>query len=221
MNFQEPQLQRFQVVIVGRTRMKTGLCIGAICEQTGRRLRLIPPHQHNQPIDCPYQVGQRWQLDCRPKPQPNGPHTEDVWVYAHTPLPNDVALLPFITQNNLIDWKGPIQQTFGGGLQLSPNGKCFFPADTPPRQSTGFWQTESPIIKGMRRGKHHYMCFDFPKLAILPFAGEGTPHIYIPPLSIVRLSLSRLFTATEPQFQGYYLQFSGWIGKWPELSQTA
>ena len=66
------------VLIVSRTQMASGVCIGAIDENSGELVRLHNNRGANLPADAPYQIGDRWNVNIqtswhvRPRP-----HIED------------------------------------------------------------------------------------------------------------------------------------------------
>ncbi len=69
-----------KVVIAARTRMKTGVCVGAMSMEDGRALRLLTRSGGHQPEDAPYEVGFIWEWDLAAKDDPEPPHVEEVRV---------------------------------------------------------------------------------------------------------------------------------------------
>ena len=66
------------VLIVSRTQMSHGVCVGGIVEETNEFIRLHTDTGGNLPTEAPYQIGDRWHMlvesawNARPKP-----HVED------------------------------------------------------------------------------------------------------------------------------------------------
>ena len=83
-----------RVLIVAKTRMGNGACIGGIT-QHGESVRLIPyevdPHDG---ANREYNVGDIWEIDSTPAANITPPHTEDITVKGKRRLG---------TANNLID----------------------------------------------------------------------------------------------------------------------
>lgn len=50
------------VLIVSRTQMANGICVGGINEDTGELIRLHNEKGGNLKSDAPYMVGERWNL---------------------------------------------------------------------------------------------------------------------------------------------------------------
>ena len=66
------------VLIVSRTKMKEGVCVGAIIETTGESIRLHDERGANLAKDAEYQIGQEWEMDVqKPWNSRPEPHLED------------------------------------------------------------------------------------------------------------------------------------------------
>ena len=69
-----------KVVIVAKTRMGSGACVGALTFD-GSSLRLIAADREtNEQFNMDYQVGEVWEIDTRPDPEIITPHIENVVV---------------------------------------------------------------------------------------------------------------------------------------------
>src|SRR5215813_12489824 len=138
-------MERF--VIVSKTRWGTnGACIGGISLQTSRSIRLLNPGGVRPSIDCEFNVGQIWELDCHPIAV-TPPHVEDVVVNSAKRIAQRTNLRDFLLQR-IEPWRGGPDQLYDG-LLTSENQSCFIPRYiTPPRVSTGFWLPDAPLYLG-------------------------------------------------------------------------
>ena len=69
------------VLIVSRTRMNKGVCVGAIIETTREVIRIHDEHGANLTKEAEYQIGERWEVDVQPAWNGrNKPHVEDTQV---------------------------------------------------------------------------------------------------------------------------------------------
>ena len=69
-----------RVLIVAKTRMSSGVCIGGLTRDESKNVRLIPSGRQNHPADTRCDVGQIWDLDFHVSPEVTPPHVEDVIV---------------------------------------------------------------------------------------------------------------------------------------------
>ena len=60
-----------KVVIVGKTKMHGGVCIGAIAIDSLESMRLIPPGQACNPTSTPFAIGDLWDVDIKKRRKSN------------------------------------------------------------------------------------------------------------------------------------------------------
>ncbi len=49
-----------QVLIVAKTKMSAGLCLGGLVLHNQRSVRLLPPADYSHPFDSPINLGEIW-----------------------------------------------------------------------------------------------------------------------------------------------------------------
>jgi hypothetical protein len=87
-----------RVLIVAKTRMANGVCIGGLTREENNNIRLIPPDRRNHPADTRFEVGQVWDLDIHPSPEITPPHVEDVIVTKERYIAQVPNLLEILTE---------------------------------------------------------------------------------------------------------------------------
>lgn len=66
------------ILIVSKTQMKNGVCVGGIDESTCELVRLHNDRGGNLPFDAPYEIGDRWEMTIQPAWNTRPiPHVED------------------------------------------------------------------------------------------------------------------------------------------------
>ena len=69
-----------KVLIVSKTHMNTGVCVGGITFD-GRFVRLLDNNGHNQSDDCPFKINEAYDITFIEKQNPTPPHIEDILAY--------------------------------------------------------------------------------------------------------------------------------------------
>lgn len=71
-----------KVLIVGKTRMGSGICLGGIVLLNDRSVRLLPESGYTHDKNTPFNLGEIWDLKLKelPNNEVAAPHTEDVRV---------------------------------------------------------------------------------------------------------------------------------------------
>ena len=204
-----------KVLIVAKTKMKTGICLGGLVAGSYRSVRLLPAQGYNHPQNKRIHVGEIWDLTLKdmPKGEIAPPHTEDMriiqerYIRAVPPSQLKAVLLkrvksPFVHPSALFD----------GRIQFTPNKRGYVsPADGLPGYSTGFWRFEKALHKGLNNAKPRYIYFDDEANQTLdiPHVGFQEPLEIIPPGALLRFSLSRGYS--DDRKQRRWLQLSGWF----------
>ncbi|MBX2907233.1 MAG: hypothetical protein KF744_14405 [Taibaiella sp.] len=206
-----------QVLIVSKTQMFSGICVGGLQLDNNRSVRLMSPGVHNyQPINTPFNIGEIWEIEFHNHPTIENPHVEDVIVDSSRLIQTNINVGDLILQRNLINYRGAITNVFGGTLKWTKNGSGYIPQNGPfPDRSVGFWISDHDINLHDSHDKHKYgypVSYGYQDLS---YVGLQQPVPYIAAGTIIRVSLSRLFPKPgQPNPHntpyGYYLQLSGW-----------
>ncbi len=199
-----------KVLIVAKTRMNTGLCVGGLVLDSNRSVRLLPLTGHNQPNDTPFAVGQIWDLNLENVEDILAPHTEDVRITKSTFVGNQKNLSAFLPSRVPILPANP-QSLFDGLLRFTGSGSAYISERTGvPAYSTCFWRPDRPITK-IEGPKLRYQIRHPSRTFEISYVGTGLSIDRIPPNTLVRLSLARWW---KPEYvdmeERCYLQLSGW-----------
>lgn len=203
-----------RVVIVGKTNMAHGICVGALIEETAQAVRLIPKGEFCNPRDTPFEVGDVWDLSIKPRAGTTPPHVEDHDILKAGKKVDEIADLGAWLRKNVSPWKGGRDVLFEGTLKFRSNGKAYVPEEGPlPSGSTGFWilpakMTYAPSTwEGKVRPQ--YALHADPQLLIKYVGLTPTPQLpaALTAGTLVRLSLAHTFPADPNKL---FLQLSGW-----------
>lgn len=200
------------VIIVSRTQMANGVCVGAIVESTRELIRVHNERGANLTSDVPYQVGDRWEMNvekawnARPIP-----HTEDKQTTPLRRIENIgvEGIKSFISSNSFGRklTTGSLSETFERKLHLNGNNN-YINRDGVPGFSTQFWIADrdlTHIVKTYNNKETHYYMYGDIRLK---FVGFQEPVSRIPAGTIVRLSLANWWKGQGED--RCYLQLSGW-----------
>jgi hypothetical protein len=203
-------------LIVSRTKMKKGVCVGAIDLENGRFLRLKDEYGGNLLDDAKYQIRQIWSVVYKePYNRRPLPHSEDVIVeksYLQGELNEDITMLDFLITHNISVYKGDIKNIFENKLKMTDSGVCFIGRNNIPTQSVCFYITDKDIklYRYYDKVRYHYKegnnVFDYS----IAYVGFQKPIDIIPKGSLLRMSLSNWFAKSDNDEEKCYLQLSGW-----------
>ncbi|MFO7541099.1 MAG: DNA helicase RecQ [Chloroflexota bacterium] len=203
-----------KVVIVAKTRMGHGACVGAVTFD-GRSLRLYPPDQEkNERFNQEYEVGTVWELTRYELPAALiPPHIETIIVHDKRPLPAIADLTAFIEQQ-MPPKAGDFSVLFDGLTEATPAGALFVAERNGiPPYSTLFWRPDQPLTRDDegKRIRYRYPTADGGRT--LTFVGYQEPLPELPAGTLLRVSMSQWWRPAErPQAElRCYLQLSGWI----------
>lgn len=198
------------VLVVSRTQMANGVCVGAIDENTGELVRLHSDTGANLPIDAPYQIGERWNVNLRTswhfRPIPHIEDKDTVFLS----LINNVGMdgvKQYVKTHDLGNRLvvGDINVTFEGCLHLGGT-KNYINRSKIPGFSTQFWITDKELIHCVCFDKHYYM-YDGCRIK---FVGFQDCIERIPAGTLIRLSLANWWNGDGDGEDRCYLQLSGW-----------
>ena len=198
------------ILIVSKTRMKNGVCVGGIDESTGELIRLHNARGGNLTHDAPYEIGDRWEINVeRAWNVRTIPHIEDKQTVPIRKI-NNVGIKgieSFIRShhmgNRLI--QGSLRDTFEGCLLFFRN-KNFINRNKIPSFSTQFWITDKDLVYCNLLKPHYYSYGDIK----IKFVGFQNPITIIPAGTLIRLSLANWWNGDGSGEDRCYLQLSGW-----------
>lgn len=203
-----------RTLIVSRTHIKGGACVGAITTETLRSLRLLPP-EGLDPREWPhFQVGQLWELAFTPVEDAIPPHLEDV-VLSGALFLGEVEDLPaYLTDTlRILPWTGAPDKLFGGLLRFTATGRGYISHATGvPLASTGFWISDRELFLTFEGTRPHYTYQSGWGTFTLPYVGFEAPLSFLPAGTLLRVSLARWWKPDDrPEAEERcYLQLSGW-----------
>ncbi len=210
-----------RVVIVGKTKMKGGVCVGGLIEATGQSVRLIPKGASCNPSDTDFDVGEVWDLDIKPRAGVSPPHVEDHDILRAGTLAHEIEDLDEWLRENAEPWEGDRTALFAGTLEFRDNGTAYVPtAGELPDCSTGFWvlpnkMVYDPFVKGNGEEVPYYRLVSgnpvkMKYVGLLPVA--QLPRV-LPAGTLVRLSLAHAWPTAprEEDRDKLFLQLSGWF----------
>ena len=204
----------FQVLIVAKTRLKRGFCIGGIA-QNGCSVRLgVPAKDAVANFNCEYSVGDVWLIEEYRLPRNlTPPHTEDMDVLRKKKLRVADRLLDAI-ERLMPPVVGGIDRLFGGAVQCAENGRLYIAAQNVPNYSTLFWRPDRPLqISTSPSGSFRYVYKSDDGDCFLSYVGTAIAKPILPAGILIRLSLARLWRPeiAPEQEPACYLQVSGWF----------
>lgn len=148
-----------KVLIVSKTHMNTGVCVGGITFD-GRFVRLLDNNGHNQSDDCPFKINEAYDITFIEKQNPTPPHIEDILVQSSKyvgRLKDDISMIDFITKRNVNICRGNIDNLFDKALKFTTNGSGYINSSKIPQNSVSFWIADKDLIKSIdSKGKVRY-----------------------------------------------------------------
>lgn len=202
-----------KVLVVAKTRMGSGACIGGISLE-GQSVRLVAANAatHEQ-AGLEYGVGEVWEVNATPAPRLIPPHVENVIVTERRRLGPMTDPIPFI-ERFMPPRAGGIEALYEGLIQTTPAGVLFISARAGiPSFSTMFWRPVEPLARADDAKRIRYR---YPTPAgghTLTFVGFQEPLPAIPAGAIVRVSLAHWWRPeTNPDMEERcFVQLSGWF----------
>ena len=205
-----------RVLIVAKTRMGGGACIGAITEK-GESVRLIPfnadPHDG---ANREYEVGDIWEITAKPETPLIPPHNENIVVHQKQRLhstqdPKDlVSAIELLMPPKI----GHPRVLYEGLLKTTGSGSLYVPAgDAVPPYSTTFWRPDQPLIRDTEGRRIRYRYPTDNGGCTLTFVGFQEPLETIPADMLLRVSLAHRWrpeNAPDTE-ERHYAQLSGWF----------
>ena len=205
-----------RVLIVAKTRMGKGACIGAITEK-GESVRLVPfnadPHDG---ANREYEVGDIWEITGELETSLIPPHNENFVVHKKSRLHTTENTKDLVSAIELLmpPKTGHPRVLYEGLLKTTGSGSLYVPAgDDVPPYSTTFWRTDQPLTRDTeaKRIRYHYPTENGG--CTLTFVGFQEPLATIPAGTLLRVSLAhRWRPKDQPNVEErHYAQISGWF----------
>ena len=209
-----------RVLIVAKTQMKSGVCVGGLLVSSNRNVRLIPEDRQdrrNHPADTQLDVGQVWDMDYYKSTHIDPPHIEDI-IVTDSHYKGKVTSLKSTLIQRITPWNGGLQALFDNNLTININsGKCYISRMGPiPNCSTGYWLPNRQLTLYYQNNTKPYYCINYiykvndntyEKDISIPFVGCSDPIRYISCNVLVRVSLARWWPSGSEE--RCYLQISG------------
>lgn len=202
-----------RVLIVAKTHMKSGVCLGGLTRAQNRGVRLLPPNRPHYPADTQFQVGQVWDMEFHQATGIEPPHVEDV-IVTGAKFVAQVSNIHEILLDRIHPWQGRPEQLYDGLLRVSGGRGYISEYDSIPAMSTGFWIPDQPLNLKYSlehdRIKPNYRFSDAAATLTIPFVGFAEPIKLLPSGTLLRVSLARWFDQDGRTERRCYLQLSGW-----------
>ncbi len=205
-----------RVLIVAKTRMGSGACIGAITEK-GESVRLTPlnadPHDG---ANREYEVGDIWKITGEPETSLIPPHNENFVVHSKDRLYRTEDTRELISAIELLmpPKTGDPRELYEGLLQTTESGSLYLPPGSDvPSYSTMFWRTDQTLTLERELRKLRYRYPTENGGCTLTFVGFQKILETIPAGTLLRVSLAHWW---RPQNTPHvelrcYVQISGWF----------
>ena len=205
-----------RVLIVAKTRMGGGACIGGITE-TGKSVRLIPfnadPHDG---ANREYEVGDIWGITGDPETSLIPPHNENIVVHKKSRLhpAKDTKDLVSAIELLMPPKTGHPRELYDGLLQNTENGRLHIAKQSGiPTHSTTFWRPDMPLTLDIEKQRPRYRYPTENGGCTFTFGGFQEPLDTIPTDTLLRVSLAHWWRPEDrPEVEERcYAQISGWF----------
>jgi ATP-dependent DNA helicase RecQ len=213
-----------EVLIVSKTHMSSAACVGGLVLSNNRYVRLLNPGNYNQPSNTEFEVGDIYDLTFSDRTNIHPPHFEDVIISSKTFVRRVDNMPNILTQRNIIDWNGHINNLFGGLLSWTISGTGYIPfGGQMPVKSVGFWIADKDLIRvSFENNRVRFRYPNGTNYRNISYVGYQDTLAIIPAGTILRVSLSRIFPPENSEIttpRGYYLQLSGWYLNGQQVNQ--
>ena len=207
-----------RVLIVAKTRMGAGACIGAITE-TGKSVRLIPfnadPHDG---ANREYEIGDIWEITAEPVPETEliPPHNENIVVHKKSRIHTAKDSKDLVSAIELLmpPKIGHPRELYDGLLQNTESGRLHIAKQNGiPPYSTTFWRTDQPLTLDIEKQNPRYRYPTENGGCTFTFGGFQEPLETIPADTLLRVSLAHWWRPEDkPEVEKRcYAQISGWF----------
>lgn len=203
-----------RVLIVAKTHMQNGICIGGLTRETNKGVRLLEADGSHQSEDTSLDVGQVWEMEFHPAAPLTPPHVEDVCV-THENLVGQQRDLRTTLLPRVKVWEGGPESLFDGQIVVDGGVAYICHAKGLPVCSTGYWLSDRVLTLIYRRSVKPYYWLDLSaaglqKKLYIRYVGFAIPIVRIPAKTLIRVSLARWWVPDNTDDERCYLQISGW-----------
>ena len=214
-----------RVLIVAKTRMGRGACIGAITEK-GESVRLVPfnadPHDG---ANREYEVGEIWEISAEPEISLIPPHNENIVVYKKSRLHTTKDTKGLVSAIELLmpPKTGDPRELYEGLLKTTSSGSLYVAAaGYVPPYSTTFWRPDQPLTRDIEGKRIRYRYPTENGSCTLTFVGFQEPIETIPAGMLLRISLAHRWSPKDQSDaeERHYAQISGWFFEEMEQAQS-
>ena len=206
-----------RVLIVAKTYMQTGVCIGGLTREANKSVRLLAADGSHQSTDTSLDVGQVWDMEFHPPASLTPPHVEDVCVTQEQFVGNQKNLRETLLPRIKI-WEGGPESLFDGQIIIGDMVAYINRDKGLPACSTGYWLSDRLLTLIYRRGSKPYYWLDLSTTSSQPqkrlyirYVGFAVPIVRIPAQTLIRVSLARWWVPDDSNEERCYLQISGWF----------
>jgi hypothetical protein len=205
-----------KVLIVAKTHMSDGACVGGLLMQTNRHIRLLTANRTKQPAQTPFDVGQLWDIDFR-LTSVDRPHIESVVVTGEKFIGLQQNLRETLLQH-VRAWQGKPWRLFDGLLTTEERSCYIARTGRLPRCSVGYWLPDEPLTLIYQHDRPYYLFEYIPGVCrnwyagvlCIRYVGFAEPLPCIPAHTLLRVSLARWWKPEWASDERCYLQLSGW-----------
>jgi ATP-dependent DNA helicase RecQ len=202
-----------KVLIVAKTRMGRGACIGGITFD-GRSVRLIAPDADvNETAGMEYEVGEVWEIEAKPARDILPPHVENITVHKKARLAPMAGPIPFI-ERHMPAKAGSPDVLYEGLTQAVGSGAMYIAEQSGiPPYSTLFWRPDKALQRSDEGKRIRYRYPIASGGPTLTFVGFQEPVAEIPADTLVRVSLAHWWRPEDRPGAELrcYVQLSGWF----------
>ena len=199
-----------EVLIVAKTHMNKGSCVGAYSFDKAENYRLLTDTGGKLPENIEYEVGDIWEISFERRLDITKPHVEDVLVKTKKFVRRQTGLESFLMQTVPI-WEGNPHNIFQGKALFPHAQSCYIEnRNDLPSQSVGFWLPDRNLELTILPDRRHYFYFGEDEVCVFPYVGYRSTIETIPKSTIVRVSLTRWWSPNSGISKKCYCQISGW-----------
>lgn len=190
-----------KVIILTRTLMAGGVCVGAYDADNDRMLRLLDNNAGRLDGESPYVIGETYSMTYATRHNLAVPHIEDVAVYEAKRSGSLSSSQVRELASDLSSGQLRISELFQGRLQK--NGSWYATQDNPPEFSVQIVKTRIPLIKDGQ----HFKEFGLGASGRVKYVGS-TPiarlPAFIPQGAPIRYSLARFWDKGDGIPRAYF-----------------